>query len=196
MKITRVVVGSLQTNCYIVASQKDRAFIIDPGDEASKIRDALKKNNLTPVFIVNTHGHIDHIKANAALGLPVASHEDERQMVTDPKKNDMTVFFGGFDPVVPERPLKDGDIIELDELRFQVIHTPGHTPGGICLLGHGAVFTGDTLFKDGIGRTDFPGASDEAMQESLRKLSELDGSLVVYPGHGPQTTIAHELTKD
>ena len=193
MKIHRVIVGSLQTNCYIVASEKKRAFVIDPGDDAAKITQCLKKNGLTPVFIVNTHGHIDHIKANASLKLPVFAHAADAEMISNPNKNNMTFFFGGFDPVMPERLLKEGDAVELDELSFRVIHTPGHTRGGMCLLGQGVLFSGDTLFRDGIGRTDFPGASEAAMQDSLKILSKLDGATVVYPGHGPDTTIAREL---
>jgi hydroxyacylglutathione hydrolase len=160
MKIQRVIVGSLQTNCYIVVSEKNNAFIIDPGDDAPKISSVIKKNGWKPAFIVNTHGHIDHIKADAALRLPVYAHADDKDMVSDPGKNNMSFFFGSFDPVVPSRLLQEGDEILLDELSFRVIHTPGHTAGGICLLGHGVMFSGDTLFRDGIGRTDFPGASE------------------------------------
>ena len=192
MKIHRVAVGSLQTNCYIVASAENNALIVDPGDDAAKITQCLKKYSLTPKCIVNTHGHIDHIRANASLKLPVFAHEADREMISDPKKNNMSFFFGSFDPVEPSRLLKDGEVLELDELRFRVIHTPGHTAGGICLLGHGVLFSGDTLFKDGIGRTDFPGASGAAMQVSLKKLFKLDGATAVYPGHGPQTTIEEE----
>lgn len=200
MKIYKIEVGELNTNCYVVASEDNNAFIIDPGDDIDIIEGILDKNKLKPRFIVNTHGHIDHIRANADLNLPVYIHQNDAFMIEDPKKNLMSTFFGTFKGVKPSRLLKDGDVIELDEISFRVIHTPGHTQGCICLmgdsatfLGNGVLFSGDTLFKNGIGRTDFPGASFKDMQESLKKLSTLDKALVVYPGHGSQTTIGAEL---
>jgi len=192
MRIYKVVVGELQTNCYIVASSKDNAFIIDPGDDAEEIRDVLKEHKLKATFIVNTHGHIDHVKANADLKLPLYIHEKEKDMVADPKKNPMAFFFGTFTAVKPERLLKDGDRVALDELSFEVIYTPGHTNGGICLLGEGVLFSGDTLFYGGVGRTDFPGASHAELLKSLKKLSQLKENIRVYPGHGPDTTIGRE----
>lgn len=193
MKIFKLVVGSLGTNCYIVASEKSNAFVIDPGDEAVKIKNFLVQRKLTARFVVNTHGHIDHIKADAEMGLPVSLHQDDREMAVDPEKNMMTAFFGTFRPVTPERLLKDGDTVALDELEFKVIHTPGHTPGGICLSRKDVLFSGDTLFKDGIGRTDLPGSSERLMGESLKKLSSLAKNTIVYPGHGPETTIGDEF---
>ncbi len=193
MKVFSVVVGELKTNCYIISSDRGRAFIVDPGDDAGKIRRCLKDNGLEASFIVNTHGHIDHIKADVALGLPVYIHEEDREMVSDPAKNITTIFFGPFDAVVPARLLRDGDSVTLDELTFHVIHTPGHTAGSVCLFGHGVLFSGDTLFRDGIGRTDYPGASSRKIEESLARLSRLAVETVVYPGHGPQTTIGREL---
>lgn len=193
MKIYKVVVGELATNCYIVASEKKNAFIIDPGDDAAKIREVLSAQKLEPLFIVNTHGHIDHIKANFELGLPVYVHESEEDMVACPEKNIMTAFFGTFSPVRPARLLKDGDLLRLDDLTFEVMHTPGHTRGCICLFGGGALFSGDTLFRDGVGRTDFPGASHGLLLSSLKRLSMLDKDVRVYPGHGPETTIGREL---
>jgi glyoxylase-like metal-dependent hydrolase (beta-lactamase superfamily II) len=117
-------------------------------------------------------------------------------MISDPKKNLMTAFYGTFQPVIPARLLDDGDEVVCDELSFKVIHTPGHTPGGICLFGHGVLFSGDTLFRDGIGRTDFPGASALQMETSLKELSKLPVDTVVYPGHGPTTTIGREFHKN
>jgi glyoxylase-like metal-dependent hydrolase (beta-lactamase superfamily II) len=193
MKIYKVVVGSLATNCYIVASKENRAFIIDPGDDSEKIKRVLSDNGLAPRFIVNTHGHIDHIKSDAEMDLPVYVHEKEKDMVACPEKNISATILGTFEPVTPARLVKDGDNIELDELSFKVIHTPGHTMGGICLLGNGVLFSGDTLFYSGVGRTDFPGASHAELLKSLKKLSVLSADTVVYPGHGPQTTIRREL---
>src|SRR5512135_1623752 len=193
MKIHRLIVGSLQANCYIVETEKKRCFIIDPGDDAPKILTSLKKYGCAAQFIVNTHGHIDHIRADVALSLPVYIHQEDRFMVTSPEKNMMSVFFGSFDPVQPARLLADGDELALDELAFRVIHTPGHSRGSLCLFGHGVLFSGDTLFKHGIGRTDFPGASETDMQASLKKLAALPPKTIVYPGHGPETTIGEEF---
>jgi glyoxylase-like metal-dependent hydrolase (beta-lactamase superfamily II) len=193
MKIHKLVVGSLGTNCYIVSSKKGNAFVIDPGDEASKIKKFIFKEKLNVRFVVNTHGHIDHIKSDSELGLPVYVHKEDADMVSDPEKNHMVSFFGSFEPVVPERLLMDGDTLELDELNFEVIHTPGHTQGGICLSGQGVLFSGDTLFKNGVGRTDLPESSYAKMEKSLKKISKLDSGTIVYPGHGEETTIGEEF---
>jgi len=126
----------------------------------------------------------------------VAVHALDSGMIRDPRKNMMTSFFGTFEGVEPEIDLKEGDRLELDELAFEVWHTPGHSPGGICLVGHGVAFTGDTLFRDGVGRTDFPGASAGQLETSLRRLAALDPATVVYPGHGPKTAIGREFHQD
>jgi hydroxyacylglutathione hydrolase len=194
MKIYPVVVGSLSTNCYIVATDQKNAFVIDPGDDADRILAVIKKHGLSARFIVDTHGHYDHIRANAALRLPVYAYETEAEMISDPKKNLSASIFGSFEPVSVERRLKSGDSVALDELTFRVIHTPGHTMGSLCLFGHGVLFSGDTLFKNGIGRTDFPGASADAMERSLKELARLEPETIVYPGHGPRTTIKDECS--
>lgn len=193
MNIVTLALGELQTNCYIVSSQKAAAFIIDPADEAPAIRNALKKNGLQAKFIVNTHGHIDHIGANKALDLPVYIHADDAEMISDVSKNSSAMILGSFDPVVPGRMLKEGDHICLEELDFEVLHTPGHTRGGICLYGNGVLFSGDTLFYRGVGRTDLPDSSISLMEKSLKRLSRLPAGTRVYPGHGPETTIAREF---
>lgn len=196
MKIHKLVVGELNTNCYIVVSRQDNAFVIDPGDSAGRILDFCRKQHISLKFIINTHGHIDHIKADDELKLPVYAHPNDADMISCPGKNMMISFFGAFTPVVPERLLEDGDTVVLDELTFKVIHTPGHTSGGLCLFAEGVLFSGDTLFRGGVGRTDFPGASPKELAGSLRKLSVLDENTAVYPGHGPQTTIGRELPRD
>jgi len=193
MNIHRVVVGSLATNCYIVISKEKNAFIVDPGDEPGVIREACRAQGVQPQFIVNTHSHFDHIKANAGLGLPVAVHVKGSAVVSDPSRSPLSVMYGTFEGVAPKRQLKEGDLVGCDELKFEVWHTPGHSPGGICLVGHGVCLAGDTLFCDGIGRTDLPDSSFTEMQESLRRLAGLADDVIVYPGHGPQTTIGREF---
>ncbi len=193
MKLDKLVVGNLATNCYIVSSQKGNAFVVDPGDEAGEIKKLLDKNKLKARFTVLTHGHIDHIKACTPLGLPVYMHKKDLAMVSNPANNHMTFFFGSFEPIAPQRFLKDKDELTLDELDFKVIHTPGHSPGSLCLSGCGILLSGDTLFKEGVGRTDIPGGSSKDLQDSLKKLSGLAGDTFVYPGHGQRTSIAEEF---
>lgn len=193
MNISRIIVGELSTNCYLVASRKGEAFVIDPGDDAAEIKAALEENGLKARFIVLTHGHIDHVKAAKELCLPVFIHKADAEIVLKPEKNPMSIFFGTFEPVLPQKELSDGDHIELEELDFEVFHTPGHTQGCVCLYGHGCLFSGDTLFRHGVGRTDFPGASEIDMESSLKRLSTLPGQTKVYPGHGPDTTIGREF---
>ena len=195
MDIYRLALGMLETNCYIVASAKKNALIIDPADEAERIKEFLADKKLTPGFIINTHAHVDHIMADAALGLVVMIHALEMEMLKDPLKNHSTSILGSFDAVAKVQPLTDGQVIELDELRFEVIHTPGHTMGCICLFGQGVLFSGDTLFFSGIGRTDLPDSDAAKMRQSLKRLSVLPAQTTVYPGHGPQTTIGTEFAR-
>lgn len=198
MIIETVVGGPFMANCYILGwRQTKRAIIIDPGADYGKIKRRLEKNKLQPAFIVNTHGHIDHIGQDMCFEVPIYIHRKEIAMLKDPEKNLSKIFMS---PLVIEsdaQPLDENQEIGLDGIGLKVIHTPGHTPGGICLLllrpENKILFSGDTLFNCGIGRTDFPGASQELLMRSIRdKLFCLADETVVYPGHGPQTTIGRE----
>ena len=195
MIIKSIVVGQFGSNCYIVGSDSGReGIIIDPGDEADKILDAVKASGLDIKMIVITHGHIDHVSAvkevKEATGAEVAIHADDAGFLQDGRA---ALFFDISYPVSPpDRLLKGGDSIDVGGLHFEVIHTPGHSPGGICLLGEGVLFSGDTLFNFGIGRYDFPGSSGSQLAESLRQLMTLPDEVIVYPGHGPDTTIGAE----
>lgn len=210
MFIHKIPVGPLKVCCYIVAGKiSNDAMIIDPGADAEAIIDFLKKGRLTPKIIVLTHGHGDHIGANAALkkafpDIQICIHEEDQDMLPYPAKNlsILSAFYGG--PTVrsplANRLLKDGDTITVDEHIFDVIHTPGHTPGGICLSSKKRengrppiLFSGDTLFKESIGRTDFPGSDQEKLLRAIKeRLFVLDEDTIVYPGHGPSTTILEE----
>ena len=197
MILERLVVGPLASNCYIVGSEvTGEGMIIDPGDEAEQILSKINDLQLDIKLIVLTHGHIDHIGAVKevckATGAEICVHADDAQSLKGWRMGSM---LGSFYPAPPppDRLLKDEDNINIGDLHFLVLHTPGHTPGGICLLGHGVVFTGDTLFNYGIGRTDLLGGSQHQLLTSLHtKLMVLPDNTIVYPGHGPESTIGAE----
>ncbi|MFH1655127.1 MAG: MBL fold metallo-hydrolase [Candidatus Omnitrophota bacterium] len=193
MILETVAVGAYQANCYILAKKDGlEAIVIDPGDEFDKIKSIIDRHRLTPKIIINTHGHIDHIGANDEFALPVYIHKDDVEFLSDSKKN-MSSFLNL--PKLPKtevKTLKDKDNIGLGNLTLEVIHTPGHTPGGICLKTDNMIFTGDTLFAGGIGRTDFPYASEEKMVNSLKKLMSFRDDIKIFPGHGPSSTIGEE----
>ncbi|MBE0415009.1 MAG: MBL fold metallo-hydrolase [Dehalococcoidia bacterium] len=193
--------GPFLSNCYIVGSEKTKeGMIIDPCAEAETIMDSVRQLGLTIKLIVATHAHPDHIMALREVkedtGAPFAIHEAEfTGGITQGMARILGMLAtGSFGPSPkPERLLKDGDIIEIGDLSFTVLHTPGHSSGGISLYGHGVVFCGDTLFNFGIGRTDFPGCSYKRLIDSIQnKLMVLPDETIVLPGHGPQTTVATE----
>ncbi len=194
--VKKIVVGGWRANCYIVGSSLSKqGFIVDPGDEASDILSGVKSSGLEIKLLVATHGHIDHIGAigvlKKALGAPVAIHEDDSTAL----QGDGRFFWGQRfgPPMQADRLLKEGDLIEVADLRFTVINTPGHTYGGICLYGHGAVFTGDTLFHHSIGSSGIgTGTHTELLDSIIDKLLVLPPETIVYPGHGSQTTVGEE----
>lgn len=198
MIIQRLVVGPFGANCYIVGSESDReAMIIDPGAEAKRILKMVDDLKLDIKLIVLTHGHVDHIdgvkEIKEATGAPVAIHTDDIKTLNDDPLSKLLGFSRQPMPP-PDRLLKDNDKIDIgDGLHFVVLHTPGHSPGGICLLGGGVVFSGDTLFSFGIGRADLPGGNADQLMDSIRtRLMVLDDETIVYPGHGQKTTIGAE----
>ena len=169
IKIKTFTVGLLQTNCYLVYDEAAKTgFLIDPGIFDGRIAREIKKNGIRVKNIINTHGHPDHTSGNAGFGYPVLIHEGD----------------GGT--------LKNGDIIREGGISLEVIHTPGHTPGSISLRMGSKIFTGDTLFKDGVGRTDLPGGSGEELINSVKRLATFADATEIFPGHGPASTIGHE----
>lgn len=198
MILKTLVVGPFASNCYIVGSESSRrGIIIDPGAEAKLIIRTVNDLGLKIPLIIVTHTHIDHLGALKSvkdeIGAEFAIHNAEAGLgVFSRMLSSMT---GGSLSQLPkpDKLLKDGDTIDIDGLHFTVLHTPGHSPGGISLYGHGVVFSGDTLFNYGIGRTDFPGCSHDQLMDSIQnKLMTLPDETIVYPGHGPSTTIGEE----
>jgi len=189
-----ILIDQMGANCYIFGSKKTKKVaIIDPGGDADKIKEFLDNEKLIPEFIINTHGHIDHIGANSDFDLPIYIHKNDANFLTNPLLS-LAVFYGNLKKSPPAtRILEDGDDVAISDLVLKVIHTPGHTPGGISLKYDGIVFTGDTLFAAGIGRTDFPyGSTKEIINSIKEKLFVLDGETLVLPGHGERTTIGKE----
>ena len=186
--IERLVVGPLATNCYILKSGVELA-IIDPGGDAELILEKVRELGGTVKYVIDTHGHIDHIAANRevmeATGAELLIHELDAGLLAAPDRNLSSLMGMKLTSPAPSRLLKEGDKVVVGEEEMTVLHTPGHTQGGICLLASEYAFTGDTLFVDSIGRTDFPGGSDELMQASLNKLQTvLRKDTMLYPGHG------------
>ena len=197
--ITTLVVGPLQVNCFIVACPRSRdALVIDPGDDGERILAAIRAANWQLVRIVNTHGHFDHIGANRTLvdatGAELLIHGLDLPLLQKAQTHAQVYGLRTEPSPVPDRLLSDGDTVACGELSCQVIHLPGHSPGGIALLCGGHLFAGDVLFAGSIGRTDLPGGDHRLLVGGIRaKLWALPGETVVHPGHGPDTTIAREM---
>jgi glyoxylase-like metal-dependent hydrolase (beta-lactamase superfamily II) len=190
--VKRLVVGSLSANCYIVGANGE-GMVIDPGGNAGEIQRAIDESGLEIKIIVLTHGHSDHIAALRDIqdhtGAEVAIHTEDADFLETSSQFGISYRT----PHPPDRLLREGDNIEIGSARFTVIHTPGHTPGSICLLGGDKVFTGDTLFYRGIGTTLMPGSSRPQLINSIKtKLMELPDDTVIYPGHGRETTVGAE----
>lgn len=197
MDIDLVVVGRLEVNCYLVSSgEGSDALIIDPGDEFEKIQDAINERGVLPRYVVFTHAHYDHVCAagdlKSSYNVTLLMHEDEARTYRETIELCMTWGFDREDFPPPDRLLREGDLLDLGQTAFRIIHTPGHTPGGICLYGAGILFTGDTLFPGSVGRTDLPGGDSGRLRESLRKLLILPPETLLKTGHGDETTLARE----
>ena len=200
MRISNYVCGALGSNCYILQDEgTGRAVIIDAGeffDEIKEHIDRIGRENITAILL--THCHFDHTMGAAELreytGAPLMIHALESDWADDPKRNGASLFMmaSGARFPKPDKALHDGDTIEVGDLAVKVMHTPGHSPGSCCFAAGDVLFSGDTLFLTGIGRTDLHGGNYTHIKQSLDRLAALDGSIKVYPGHGEPTTIAFE----
>ncbi len=202
MRIDTFALGEYETNCYILreSSSARDCLIVDIGLEHGRLIDFLHRKKLNPVAVILTHGHIDHIAGVAALraefpDTKVYIHKLDADMLTEAGSNLSAMMGQVFTTEPADLFVEDKSVIDEAGIKLEVFHTPGHTPGGICLYSkdNGIVFTDDTLFADSIGRTDFPGSSMAQLISNIReKLLTLPDDTIVYPGHGPTTTIAHE----
>lgn len=197
MLFWRREVGSFAANCYLIAcAETKEGMIIDPGAEAKQILKMVEDAAVTVKYIVNTHGHVDHVGANEEVrrvtGAPILIHEADGEMCKKPHAS-LSVFVGKLQLAEPDRFIKEGDKLTVGNLTVDVIETPGHTKGSVTLLADGKLFTGDTLFSGSVGRTDLPGGSHGEIIYSIKeKLLIFPDRTTVYPGHGPETTIADE----
>ena len=199
LNVYTVVVGFLETNCYLATDDSGReAVVVDPGADAGRILKHIEKMKLHPNYILLTHGHHDHTggvsDTQRALRVPVLLHEKEADFIRVPAAG-RARFEQGAPAAKPYLTLRDGDEIAFGAARLKTLFTPGHTPGGVCFLdaASGIALTGDTLFNDGVGRTDFPGGDARALDNSIRtKLLVLPDETAIYPGHGPSSTIGRE----
>jgi glyoxylase-like metal-dependent hydrolase (beta-lactamase superfamily II) len=195
-----LAVGLLEVNCYIIGDEETKeAVVIDPGGDEDQILEVLNHHGLQLKTIIDTHGHFDHVDANQPLkdatGAQIAIHEADAAMLAKPSAEAM--FFTGnrLRLSAADILLKEGDVLSFGKYRLKVLHTPGHTPGGISLVMEGdtLVYVGDLLFQGSIGRTDFPGGSFEDLINAVKtKIFTLGDNYTVYPGHGPVTTVGHE----
>jgi glyoxylase-like metal-dependent hydrolase (beta-lactamase superfamily II) len=201
-KIERIVVGALEANCYLVlCPETHEALLVDPGAEPEQILATIGASSAQIKMVLHTHGHFDHIGATEAVlarlpqSIPLAAHPADTYLY-EPENREMGAMFGYPLPQTPATPdvaLADGQTLEVGTLRLEVLHTPGHTPGSICLVVGESCLSGDTLFRRGIGRTDLLGGDEEAIYESIAaRLYPLPEKMLVYPGHGEATTIGEE----
>ncbi|MDH5742311.1 MAG: MBL fold metallo-hydrolase [Candidatus Aminicenantes bacterium] len=198
MNYERIVVGALETNCYLVfCEQTLECAVVDPGAEPEKISRLIGEKGLKPVVLINTHGHIDHIGANKDIkekyDIPLCVHPSDSSMLGNVLNSAMGFFLGAKKSPPPDRLLVEEEDILIGESRLKIIHTPGHSPGSVSLSGDGFLLSGDVLFCGGVGRTDLPGGSWAELENSIRnRLFSFPDNTLVLPGHGPLTTVGQE----
>ena len=197
MIIKKLVVGPLENNCYIIADEHSQeAFIVDPGDEPDRILDLIHENSFKPKYIICTHAHFDHIAVipdiKQETDIKIVLHRDDLELYRNVKSQ--AALWGYELDSLPDPDLfvAEGDTLAIGSLKFVILHTPGHSQGGICIYGEGIIITGDTLFAGSVGRTDLYGGAIEKLKISYKRLMSLPEDIKVLPGHGPETTIQKE----
>ncbi len=199
MKHELVIVGTLETNCYLAYDTRTlECAIIDPGAEPEKIFRVISHLGLKPMMILNSHGHTDHVGANLDMkerfDVPLLIHRLDLPFLEAMKDSELSLMLGAKESPAPDRFFEDRETLAVGKASFSVIHLPGHSPGSVGFHGHGTLFSGDTLFSEGVGRTDLPGGSRKDLECSIRtKLHTLPPKTLVLPGHGPLTTIGREI---
>ncbi|KAA0258128.1 MBL fold metallo-hydrolase [Deferribacter autotrophicus] len=198
MRIDTIIVGALYVNCYIISKGND-AIVIDPGSDFHKIKEFIVSKSLKPLAILNTHGHFDHVGAiedvKNEFNVSLYMHKDDEFLLKSAPQHALMFGLDGVKTSKIDYYIEDGEILNFGEINVKVLHTPGHSPGGVCFYIEeiNSVFTGDTLFCESVGRTDFPYANFNELKISVQqKLYSLDPETKVYPGHGPSTSIGHE----
>lgn len=198
MIVKKLAVGPIMANCFIVGCEETKeAVVIDPGDDADRILMELAKSELKVKYLLNTHGHFDHVGANRRMkdvtGAQLAIHAEDEPMLEQLSQSALMFGLSAENSPPADFSLNEGDEIKFGNLSFKVIHTPGHSRGGVCFYTDGHIFVGDTLFAGSIGRTDLQGGDYDTLISSIKtKLLPLDEDTVVYTGHGPETTIGKE----
>ena len=198
MIIKKLEVGPIMANCFILGCEATRqAVVIDPGDDADQILTVLSKYGLTVKYLINTHGHFDHVGANKRMkevtGAQIAIHPEDEPMLSELSRSASMFGLSAENSPPADILLNDGDTLTFGDITLKVIHTPGHSKGGVSLYTKGSLFAGDTLFAGSIGRTDLPGGDYDTLIASIqKKLLVLDDDTRVYTGHGPETTIGNE----
>jgi glyoxylase-like metal-dependent hydrolase (beta-lactamase superfamily II) len=201
VKVTTLGVGPLQENCYLVVDEASReAALVDPGAEGERLVRAVQESGARLVAVWLTHAHFDHVGAvgavQRAFGVPIHLHPAEAPLYARAAASARSYGLELEQPPDADAPLAEGDVVSLGELRFDVWHAPGHAPGHVVFVGAGAAFVGDCLFAGSVGRTDLPLADPRQLARTLERLSTLPPETVVYPGHGPATTIGAELASN
>jgi len=196
--IKSLEVGPIMVNCYILGCKDTgEAAVIDPGDEADRILIKLSEARLKVTYLINTHGHFDHVAANKRMkevtDADLLIHPEDAPMLAELNRAASSFGLSAENSPDADRYINDGDEVSFGSITLKVIHTPGHSRGGICLYTPGHLFVGDTLFAGSIGRTDLPGGNYDTLIASIKeKLLVFDDNTIVYPGHGPETTIGRE----
>lgn len=196
LEVIKFVVGELSTNCYLLKSGEE-GVVIDPGAEGELILKGVEELKVKIKYVLNTHGHFDHIAANDFIreetAAKLAIHKLDAESLKSSSKNSSLIFGWNLKQKPADILLEEGDVLSFGSHSLSVLHTPGHTPGSVSFLINSQVFSGDLIFAGSIGRTDLPGGSSKAMIVSLKKIKELPEETIIYPGHGPETSVREEI---